>query len=325
MKVTILGTGAYGLSLALMVFENNWDITMWTKFDKEKEMLEEFRENKKVLPGVIIPKDIKFTTDFEKAVDKADLIILAIPAGFVDDVSIMLKDCYKKKQHICIASKGIEQDTCLFVLEVLSKHVKTDKVAVISGGSFAVDIAKKVPIGLSLATKNKKTETVVKKALQNKYLKLRTTKDILGIEICGSIKNVIAIASGMLSGMGYPESTQCMFITESLHDIKNLINALGGSKKTILSFAGFGDLLLTCTCFKSRNFTLGRLIGEGASKDKIDEYINNTTIEGLYTLKSIYKLIKNKHVDMPIIDLIYDIIYNGVKPQELANFLRNKN
>lgn len=324
MKVTILGTGAYGLSLALMVNENKCDITMWTKFNEEKEMLEKDRENKKVLPEVIIPNDIKFTTNMKEAISNANLIIIAVPAAFVDDISIELNKYYKKNQHFCIASKGIERDTCLFVTDVFNKHIKTNKLAVISGGSFAIDIVKKVPIGLSLATKNKTTEQIVKNALQNKYMKLRTTKDILGIEICGSIKNVIAIASGILNGMGYPESTQCMFITESLHDIKNLINALGGNKKTILSFAGFGDLLLTCTCYKSRNFTFGKMIGEGKNKQEINDYINNTTIEGLYTLKSIYKLIKNKHVDMPIIDLIYNIIYNNVNPQELANFLRNK-
>lgn len=324
MKVTILGTGAYGLSLALMVNENKCDITMWTKFNEEKEMLEKYRENKKVLPGVIIPNNIKFTTNMKEAILNANLIIIAVPAAFVDDISIELNKYYKKNQHFCIASKGIERDTCLFVTDVFNKHIKTNKLAVISGGSFAIDIVKKVPIGLSLATKNKTTEQIVKNALQNKYMKLRTTKDILGIEICGSIKNVIAIASGILNGMGYPESTQCMFITESLHDIKNLINALGGNKKTILSFAGFGDLLLTCTCYKSRNFTFGKMIGEGKNKQEINDYINNTTIEGLYTLKSIYKLIKNKHVDMPIIDLIYNIIYNNVNPQELANFLRNK-
>ena len=128
----------------------------------------------------------------------------------------------------------------------------------------------------------------------------------------------------MLHGLGYPESTEAMFITESLHDIKNLIKALGGSKKTILSYAGFGDLLLTCTSYKSRNYSFGNLIGIGSSNDTINEYINNNTIEGLYTLKSIYSLLKNKNVDMPIIDLIYDIIFNGKNPKLLSEFLIEK-
>lgn len=324
MKIAILGTGAYGLSLAEMFNLNNCDIMMWTKFENEKQQLDKTRKKENVLPNFKISKKIKFTTNLKECVNKANIIVIAVPAGFVDDVCVELKNFYKKNMHICIASKGIEQDTCLFVEDVVSKHIKSKKIAVISGGSFASDIVLHVPIGLSLATKNKTTEKILKNTLQNKYLKLRTTNDILGIEVCGSIKNVIAIASGILSGMGYPESTQCMFITESLHDIKNLIKALGGNKKTILSFAGFGDLLLTCTCEKSRNFTFGQMIGEGTNKNKLKEYMNSTTIEGLYTLKSIYKLIKNKHVDMPIIDLIYDIIYKDVNPQELANFLRNK-
>ena len=124
--------------------------------------------------------------------------------------------------------------------------------------------------------------------------------------------------------MGLPESTQAMFITESLHDIKELIKALGGDGKTILSFAGFGDLLLTCTSTKSRNFRFGKLIGEKKSKEEINEFINSTTIEGLYTLKSIHKLIKNKKVDIPIIDLIYDIVFNDENPDEIKRFLIKK-
>ncbi len=323
MKIAILGTGAYGLSLGLSFFENTKDIIMWTKLDSELEELEKYGTNKKVLPDTIMPKEIKYTTSMEKAVKNADLIVIAVPAQYVDNVSRELKNYYKD-QHICLASKGIEQDTCLFVGDVLQKYIDTDKIAIISGPSFAIDIVRKIPIGLSLGTKNKETEKLLKDTLQNSYLKLRTTDDILGIEICGSIKNVIAIASGMISGMGLPESTQAMFITESLHDIKELIKALGGNGKTILSFAGFGDLLLTCTSYKSRNFTFGKMIGEKVDKGTIEDYKNCTTIEGLYTLKSIYKLINDRKVDIPIIDLIYNIVFNEVDPVSLQTFLINK-
>ena len=324
MKVTILGSGAYGLSLALMFNENNCDITIWTKFEEEKEMLEKYNEHKKVLPGIELPKHFKYTANMKEAVLGATLILIAVPAGFVDDISQELKHYLTKNQHVCIGSKGIERDSCLFVTDVFKKYNKTSKLAVISGPSFAVDIANHVPIGLSVGTKNKETLNLLKKTLQNKSLKLRHTKDILGIEICGSIKNVIAIAAGMLEGMGMPESTQAMFITESLNDIKNLIRTLGGSKKTILSFAGFGDILLTCTSKKSRNFTYGYMIGSKEAQKKIDEYVENTTIEGLYTLKSIYKLLDNKKVNMPIINLIYDIIFNNKTPESLLTFLIEK-
>ncbi len=323
MKIAILGPGAYGLSLAAMFHKNNCDISMWSKFKEEIENLKKERTSPK-LPNYFIPKEIKFTTNMEACVKDADLIVIAVPAGHVDTVALELKKYYKSSQHLCIASKGIEQDTCLFVHDVIDKYIKTKKLAVISGPSFAIDIVSGYPIGLSLGTTNSSTEQILKSTLQNKHLKLRTTKDITGIEICGSIKNVIAIAAGILDGLGANESTQAMFITESLHDIKGLIKALGGDKNTILSFAGFGDLLLTCTSTKSRNFTYGKMIGENRDKKEIANYVKNTTIEGLYTLESIYSLINNKKVDMPIIDLIYDIIFNNKKPEELLNFLIEK-
>jgi glycerol-3-phosphate dehydrogenase (NAD(P)+) len=324
MKIAILGTGAYGLSLALMATENsNNKIMMWTKFEEEKQTLLENFGNPKLLPNVVMPSEIGYTTNMEECVRDSDIILIMVPAGFVDDVSRELKKYYNK-QYICIGSKGIEQDTCLFVADVVRKNIKTRRLSVISGPSFAVDIASYVPIGLSLASSQKKTAKVIKKALENKYLKIRTCDDILGIEICGSIKNIIAIACGIVDGMGLPESTKAMLITEAMHDIKELIHALGGNKKTILSYAGIGDLILTCTSSKSRNFTFGRLIGSKASSDEINNYINSTTIEGLYTLRSIYKLLKNKRVRMPIIDIMYRIIVGREDITLLTNFLVNK-
>lgn len=324
MKVTILGAGAYGLALASMCDENQCDITLWNRFEEEVEELKKVRRNMRKLPQYEIPLTMNITCNMEEAIKDSQLIIIAVPAGFVDSICLQLKNYIKKDQHICIASKGIEQDSCEFIHSVVKRHIETDNLSVISGGGFAVDMIKKVPIGLSLATTNDETAATVSKALQNDYLKLRRTDDIIGTEICGSIKNIIAIAAGMLDGMDLPISTKTMFITESLHDIKGLIKALGGDKKTILSFAGFGDLLLTCTSEKSRNFTFGKLIGEGKDSSVIQEYMNNTTVEGLYTLKSIYTLLNNQHVDMPIIDLVYDIIYNDESPKKLIKFLNVK-
>lgn len=324
MKVTVLGGGAYGIALSLMLYKNNCEITIWEKIEDIKKQLTKFRENKKVLPGIKIPDKIKIEDNLEKAIQGSILIIFAIPAGYVDSVACELSQCITEDQHICLASKGIEQDTCLFVDDVLKKYIKTKNLAVISGPSFAVDIANNTPIGLTLATKNNQTCKIVHQVLENDTLKLRDTEDITGTEICGSIKNVIAIASGIISGMNLPESTQAMFITESLHDIKSLIRALGGEGKTILSFAGFGDLLLTCTSTKSRNFAFGKMIGEGKSKKELEEYKLNTTIEGLYTLKSIHKLIKHRRVDIPIIDLIHDIVFYDKNPSEIKTFLIQK-
>ena len=325
MNIAIIGTGAYGIALALMFYKNKDNkIKMWTKFKEEKERILENRINEKVLPGIKIPEDILISNNFKEVVTDANLIVIAVPAGFVDDISVKLKDYITKDQYVVIASKGIERDSCLFVTDIFRKHIKTKKYAVISGQSFAVDIVTNCPIGLSLASYSKRARTTVKKALESDTLKLRETKDIIGVEICGSIKNVIAIAAGILDGMGYPESTQAMFITEALNDIKELISKLGGDKKTILSYAGFGDLLLTATSKKSRNFTYGYMLGKKESKEKIDDYVKNTTIEGLYTVKSIYKLLKNKKVKIPIINLIHDIIEKKKPVDKLPEFLISK-
>ncbi len=323
MKVAIIGTGAYGLSLALMANLNNNDITMWTKFEEEKELLELNHGNPKLLPNTKLPDNIKITTNMEECVKGSDVILIVVPAGFVDDVSKQLKKYYTN-QHICIGSKGIEQDTCRFVYDVFKQNINTDKISIISGPSFAIDIASYVPIGLTIASTNKQTIKIVKKALQNQHLRLRETNDIIGTEICGSIKNIIAIASGIIDGMDLPESTQAMLITEAVHDIKELIHSLNGNKKTIISYAGIGDLILTCTSPKSRNFTFGQMIGAKKPKEEIDNYIKNTTIEGLYTLKSIHQLLKNKKVNIPIIDIMYQIIIYNEDASLLTKYLIEK-
>lgn len=323
-KVAILGTGAYGLSLSLMFLKNHVDILMWTISEEEKKLLEETRKTPK-LEGIEIPKEIKFTNNIKECIEDRELIVLAVPAKFADDTLKKIEPFFdKKRQHILIASKGIEQDTCLFIDQIAFKILKTRHIAVISGPTFAIDIAHNNPVALALGASSIKTRKLVYYYLHNETLKLRHSSDMRGLEICGSIKNVIAIASGILTGLGYSDSTQAFLITESLHDIKNFIRAYGGKGKTILTFAGFGDLLLTCTSVKSRNFSFGLLLGKREKKEVIDKYKKETTIEGLYTLDSIYKLIKDKDIEMPIIDLIYDIVYNGKNPDSLAEFLITK-
>ena len=320
MKVTILGAGAYGLALASVLIENNNEVIIWTAFEEEKrELLEEKKSSK--LEGFIFDERIKVTTSIEDAIEGSKLIVIAIPTAFINDVCKKMQKYIKGNQYICIASKGIEQGTCLFINDMIKKHIKNRNIGVISGASFASDLVKKVPVGLSVASKSNKTIKIIQDAFCNSNFKLYPTRDIVGIEICGAVKNIIALASGMLDGMGYPISTQALLITVSLHDIKALIHALGGSKKTILSFAGFGDIVLTCMSSKSRNYCFGKLIGSNAPKEEIELYKNKVTIEGLYTLKSIHKLIRNKRINIPTINIIYDIIFKDKSIDELINYL----
>ena len=322
MKVGVLGAGAYGLALSHILVNNKVDVTVWTHDENEAKILDKDRISKK-LNDYKVPSEIKFTTSLKDAVVNMDLIVMAIPAFAFEEVTIKLSKYIKRKQPVLIATKGIQQNTCLFLNDVFSKYLK-NSIAVISGPTFAVDMIKDAPIGFSLATKSHKTETIIRKCFENSTTKFRRTKDIVGIEICGSIKNVMAIASGMLEGMGVTDSTRALFLTESMNDIKELIDALGGKKKSILSFAGFGDILMTCTSKNSRNFSFGYLIGKGASTNEINDYLENTTVEGMYTLRSIHKLVRKKKVKMPIINLIHDIIDGKKDKEEMLKFLIQK-
>jgi glycerol-3-phosphate dehydrogenase (NAD(P)+) len=320
MKIAVFGCGAYGMALSNIFIDNKHDVTVWTRFEEEKASIEKERATPK-LPGFVVPSSLKLTTSIEECAKDKQLLVIAIPAAFVDSLCQELKKYYKKDQHILIATKGIEQGTGLFMHSIVEKYIKTENIAVISGPSFAVDLITRKPAGLSLACKSAETTLFVKEGLRNQYIKVRETYDIYGVEICGSIKNVIALAAGMLEGLKANDSTKAMLITEAVHDMEAILEAFNCEKRTVLSFAGIGDLLLTCNSPKSRNFSFGKLIGERPDKEVIDKYLETTTVEGYYTLESIYQLLKDKQVFIPIIDLIYEIIVEGKDPELLLMFL----
>lgn len=322
MKIGILGAGAYGMAMASVFDNNGHKIKIWSNSEEEVNLLLTNHKSNKI--DYIIPDDFVITTDMKLVVMDADIIVIAVPSEFVRNVCMELNKYFKEEQIICIASKGIENNSCLFMDDVVRQCIKTDNIAVISGGTFAEDMVKEVPVGLTLATKSKLAGDIILKAMENDYVKIQITDDIIGTEICGSIKNVFAIAAGMLEGMKYPESTKSLFMTEVIKDIKFLIKSLGGKEETVLSFAGIGDILLTCSSSKSRNYTLGKMIGEERERQEIKQYIDSSTIEGLYTLNSIKKLLNDKEIEMPIIDLISDIIMGKKDLEEFKKILIKK-
>ena len=319
MKIGIIGTGVFGIALSSILHKNGNDITMWTKFEDELTDLKKNRVRGN-LNNYCIPSDIKFTNNIKEVCEGKDIIYIVVPAEYVTD-TCMKAIPYINNQHICIASKGIEKSSLMFLPDIVKQLFNTNRVGVVSGPTFAIDIVAGVPIGLSLASYNPETSRIIYKSLDNNLVKIFITNDVIGTCICGAVKNVIAIASGIINGLSYPISTQAMLITESLHDIKELINKLGGTGSTILSFAGFGDIILTCTSEKSRNYTLGKMIGSRVEESIIIDYINNTTIEGLTALKSFHNIINDNNINIPIINLIYDIVYNKKNPELLSEFL----
>lgn len=324
MKITVIGTGAYSIGLALNLAKNtNNNIMLWSENEEYVKEFNNTRKIKEIFDTVTFPNNISITNSYEEALKDTSLIFLVTSAKYILPVCKSILPYYQNTP-ICIASKGIEHTT-LSPLSILVKNtLHTKNVCVISGPTFAIDLIHNEPAALAIAGYNNKTIKIVQNSLANETLKLRKSSDIIGIQLCGSVKNIVAIAAGILKGLGYSESTQAFLINESLHDMKNIIHALGGKKKTILSFAGIGDLLLTCSSTKSRNYSFGYVIGSTKDSKKIEEYLNNNTVEGYYTLNSIYKMLQKRGIEIPLITLINDIVCNGTNPNDLAEFLIKK-
>ena len=324
MKISVIGLGVYSLAISKMLAKKDEnEIVIWTE---NNEKYEEYKKTKKVASvfDTKLPKNIKISASMENVLENTNLIYIITASKYVDIVTKQMKPYYNPEIPVCIASKGIEESREELLSNIVKNALKTNNIAVISGPTFAVDILNNEPVALALASKTKKAKEYVLNTLANDTLKLRPSKDMIGIQMCGSIKNVIAIASGILSGLGYSNSTQSFLINESLHDIKDIIKIFGGNPKTILSFAGVGDLMLTCTSTKSRNFSFGVIVGSTKDQNKINEYLATHTVEGYNTLEIIYKMLQKKGIEIELITTIYDIVYNGVDANTLATFLVTK-
>ena len=321
MKIGILGCGAYGLALSNILKKDN-NILMWTKFEEEKENLEKNRSNDKVLPGYKLDKSIKVTTDLEECIKDSNLLIIVIPILFLEDTVISMKP-YINNHNILIATKGITSDG-LLAHNVIGNNLNTKNVGVLSGPTFAIDLVSNNIAGFTIASKSKSINDIVDKVFIQDNLKIEYITDLVGTEICGSIKNVLAISAGILYGLKANESGQAMVLTEMINEIKYIIEKLGSDPYTILSLAGIGDILLTCTSSKSRNFTLGKLIGEGKTKEEIDKYLKNTTVEGVYTLKAMKKLLDNNNIKSRDVNVIYEVVFKNRNPRDLLTYYVNK-
>lgn len=321
MKIGIIGTGAYAIALSSILENKNVDILMWTKLENEYQELKDNHTNLKVLEYKL-NKKVNFTMSLEELSNNSKILILAIPAKFVKSTIQELKKFYNN-QEIIIATKGMIEEDNLLINELINKTLNTDKVTCISGPSFAIDIIKKESIGLTLASNNINSLNIIKEIFNNiNYITIDETTDIIGTELCGIIKNIMAIGAGILKGMNINESTIAKFLKDSIMEIQYIIEHLNGNKETFLTYAGFGDFILTTTNTKSRNYTFGKLIGE--NKD-YKSYMKNTTVEGLENLNGIKNLLNIKKIDSKIINILYEIIYLNKDKNILINYLNNKN
>lgn len=318
MKISILGTGVYGIALAKTLNNDDNDIKMWTRFEEEVKELSKNRTCKN-MSDIIIDNDIEISSDLNHVVTGANLLIIAIPSKFLNDVLNDLKNIIKDEQHICIASKGLDEYNCDFFSNTLNKLSLDKNLCFISGPTFAHEMALKLPMGLSLASKNDITIKLVQDCFKNTNVNLIPTNDIIGLQFLGTVKNILAILFGIAEGASFSISTKSFLITKILNKLKTMIENIGGDSNTILNLCGIGDIWLTCNSEQSRNFSLGKMIGANKSKEEIEEYLKNNTVEGLTNLKTLINLLNKYNQNIDIFLLIQDLIYKAENINKLLD------
>lgn len=311
MKVTILGTGALGIALAKVISETKQvSLSMWTKFEEEKQLVKTTRSNDKLLPGVKINEDIEITSDLKEAIKGAEIIINCLPFIAVESVAHELKKVYNN-QYICSTTKGIDMTTFETTTEIFNRVLNTDKVAALSGPSFAIEIANNYPISFVLAGKDEETVDVIYDLLNSDNISMDKSNDDIGVQLCGAVKNAVAIGSGILYGMDAADSTKAAYLARGMKDMATVISSLGGDEKTISTYAGIGDLILTCTSETSRNFSCGKLLGQGNNLVQAVEKLNGKTVEGIKIIESLNNYMKEKDLKLDTIPKLYDIVFNS--------------
>jgi len=310
--IAVVGAGSWGTALACLLSNKGLDISLWVYEKELAEEMEKIRINKIYLPDVRIPKNIKISHQVSEVVKKAQYILNAVPAQYTRSVFKESLPFVSNEAIIISAAKGIERGTLMTISSVL-KGLSGHKVAVLSGPSFAKEVIKNLPTAVTLATEDKSTGLILQEVFNTNNFRVYTHDDILGVEIGGALKNVIAIASGISDGLGLGLNARASLITRGLAEMTRLGVAMGANERTFSGLSGLGDLVLTCTGHLSRNYTLGTKLGQGMKlRDILDQTMS--VVEGVATAESAFELSKKYTIEMPIVEQVYKIIYEGKDP-----------
>lgn len=315
MKIGIYGTGVFALALSSILTDNKHSVTLYTKFKEEKDELIKNKGSKR-LPKYKINEKIKITNDLDEMTKDKDFLIIALPVPFIEDV--LKKSNLKDASDILIASKGITKDK-LLVSELVKKYT-SGSTGVISGPTFASDVVTKKPLSFTVGVESDDFKSKINLAFKNDYVKLEYKKDIEIIELLGSIKNVYAIISGMLDGLGATTSTKSLFMTEAIKEEEKISDNFGGLRDDAISFAGVGDLILTCGSTESRNYSFGKIIGEkGINAAK--NYLKENTVEGYDTINNIAELVLYGKIESKLMENLINILNGVCQPERIIETL----
>ena len=271
-KVSVIGAGSWGTALALLLYKNGHDVTVWSYQEEEVRMLSEKREHVSKLPGVKIPEGIFFTADIKEAVEEKDVVVLAVPSIHVRNTAKKINPYVKDGQILVDVAKGIEEDTLMTLSQQIEEEIPQADVAVLSGPSHAEEVGRGLPTTVCIGAHTEATAKYLQQLFMNEVFRVYISPDILGIELGGSLKNVIALAAGVADGMGYGDNTKAALITRGIAEISRLGVKMGGAAETFGGLAGIGDLIVTCASVHSRNRKAGYLMGQGrAMQEAMDE------------------------------------------------------
>ncbi|GAB6109310.1 NAD(P)H-dependent glycerol-3-phosphate dehydrogenase [Fusibacter bizertensis] len=325
MKTTVIAAGSWGTALSMVLNENGHQVKVWARGKAQIDAINLTHKNEKYLPGVTISENIIFTSDIEEALRDAEVIVFSVPSqqysktlsNFVDEKRI------NKDAIIVNVSKGIDMETLETVSQITERLLPNATFVALSGPSHAEEVALRLPTALVSASKSRKAAECIQDLFSNDFLRVYTNPDVIGVEISGALKNIIALGAGVSDGLGYGDNAKAALITRGIREIAILGIAMGADSETFKGLAGVGDLIVTCTSMHSRNRRCGIMLGEGMT---LSEAIENVgmVVEGAYTVKAAYILMKKHGLEMPITNELYQVLYENKNAREAVNQLMTR-
>ncbi len=323
MKIAIIGDGGWGTALAVLLNNNKYSVNLWGAFPDYVQKVKKTRKNNKFLPGILIPESIVITDALEDALKDARLIILAVPSQYMRGVLKKIKKYNTRSSIFLSVAKGLEYKSNIIMSEVIKHEIQTQEVAVLSGPNIAYEVARGIPSAAVCASSRKNTASIVQNILMSNSFRVYTASDVLGVELAGAFKNIIAIACGISDGLGFGTNTKSALLTRGLAEITRLGIAMGAKHKTFSGLSGMGDLVTTCMSSRSRNRNLGEQLGSGK---QLDQVLKKTemVVEGIMAAKIALKLAKKYKVYMPITYEVCSVLYKHKKPKAAMQSLMQR-
>lgn len=323
-RIAILGSGSWGCALAHTLSKQN-TVVIWSFFPEETESLKTHRENVQFLPGVALLDNISFTSDLKEAVEGSEFVVFAVPSFAIRQTAKTAAEYFipESQVAVCVA-KGLEEETLFTLSEVIGDELpKGSAVCALSGPTHAEEVGKDLPTTIVAACEEESVSKRVQEAFMNEHFRVYTSTDVKGVELGGTVKNIIALCAGISDGCGYGDNTKAALMTRGMHEIAKLGIAMGGNLETFFGLSGMGDLIVTCTSLHSRNRRCGILIGQGMKPEDAMKEVN-MVVEGIKCLKAVKKAADKFGVDMPILEEAYEIVYGNKNPKESAFYLMTR-